>query len=135
MVHLRWQRRFARAETVLRREIAELRRYQQQAAAQLRIRQEALFNSMAEGLVLLDDNGRIELANRAFATLFGVSPDIRSQTLLEAVREPELAELVDSLGTEQQIVGYELKLSPPNERWLQVNGAAIFNGLGKRYGT
>jgi two-component system phosphate regulon sensor histidine kinase PhoR len=28
-----------------------------------------------------------------------------------------------------------LKLSPPNERWLQVNGAAIFNGLGKRYGT
>src|SRR5262249_53952881 len=61
MVHLRWQRKFTRAEAILRREIGELRRYQQQASAQLRIRQEAVFNSMAEGLVLLDENGRIEL--------------------------------------------------------------------------
>ena len=47
----------------------------------------------------------------------------------------ELDELVDSLGTEKQVVGYELKLPPPNERWLQVNGAAIFNGDGRRHGT
>ena len=33
------------------------------------------------------------------------------------------------------VVGYELKLSLPEERWLQVNGAAIFNGGGHRHGA
>jgi len=135
MVHLGWRRKFRRTELHLQSEVDQLRRDQDQSTTQIRARQEALFNSMAEGVVLLDHKGRIELANHAFATLFGVTADIRSQTLMETVHEPELTELVDSLGTEQQVVEYELKLSPPNERWLHVNGAAIFNCLGRRYGT
>ena len=91
-----------------------------------------LLNSMAEGLLVLDETGRIELANRALANLFGVTAELRSKTILEALRVHELADLVDFLGTEKRVLGYELKLSPPNERWLQVNGAAIFNGGGQR---
>jgi two-component system phosphate regulon sensor histidine kinase PhoR len=33
------------------------------------------------------------------------------------------------------VLEHELRLSSPSERWLEVNGAAIFNGGGKRYGT
>jgi two-component system phosphate regulon sensor histidine kinase PhoR len=75
------------------------------------------------------------LANRAFADLFGVSQNLRSKTILEALRIHELAELVDFLGSEKRVVGYELKLTRPEERWLQVNGAAIMNGNGHRRGA
>ena len=90
---------------------------------------------MVEGLLLLDERGRIQLANRAFGSLFGVAVDIRGRTLLEAVRLHELAELVSSLDSQKQVLGYELKLSGLSERWLQINAAGIFNGHGERHGT
>jgi len=96
---------------------------------------EVLFNSMVEGLLLLDETGRIQLGNRAFASLFGVTADIRGRTLMEALRLHELAELVNSLDSQKQVLGYELKLPGLGERWLQINAAGIFNGGGQRHGT
>jgi two-component system phosphate regulon sensor histidine kinase PhoR len=54
---------------------------------------------------------------------------------MEALRLHELADLVDSLDQQKHFVEHELRLSRPNERWLQVNGAALFNGEGRRQGT
>ncbi len=54
---------------------------------------------------------------------------------MEALRLHELAKLVELLENEKQAVGYELKLSRPSERWLEVNGAAIVNSSGQRHGT
>src|SRR5258708_21497797 len=54
---------------------------------------------------------------------------------MEALRLHELTALLDSLGTQRQVLGSELKLSRPNERWLQVNGSAIFDEAGHRHGT
>jgi two-component system phosphate regulon sensor histidine kinase PhoR len=138
-LHLWWQGRFRSVQTTLQREIQreieKLRQAQERAALQIETQQEALFNSMAEGLLLLDRDNKIQLANRAFNTLFGVTHDIRARTILEALRLHELAELVDFLGTARQVVDAELRLLPPNERWLQVNGAAIFDSAGLRQGT
>src|SRR5262249_35818525 len=83
----------------------------------------------------LDEGGRVQLANRAFNKLFGVSADIRSRTIIEALRLHELAELVDELGTQKQVLGRELRLARPNELWIQINGSAIFDGAGQRHGT
>src|SRR5438445_4290696 len=85
---------------------------------------------MTEGLLLLDERGRISLANHAFEILFGVNTDIRSRTVIEALRLHELAELVELLGSESPILDRELRLSAPVERWLQVNGAALLNEKG-----
>ena len=134
-LHLWWRGRFWRARQTAQREISKLQQAHRQLAQQIDTQQEALFNSMAEGLLLLDRHGRIQLANRAFAGLFGVTADIRSQTIMEALRLHELAGLVESLGTQKQALGCELKLSRPNEGVLEVNGAAIFNGDGRRHGT
>jgi two-component system phosphate regulon sensor histidine kinase PhoR len=134
-LHLWWRRKFLGSRQEARAEIEELSQNQRTAAIQVRAHQEALFNSMAEGLLLLDHAGRIQLANRAFANLFGVVTDLRSRTIMEALRSHELAELVEGLGTEKPVLGQELKLSAPKERWLEVNGAAIFNGTGARQGT
>jgi two-component system phosphate regulon sensor histidine kinase PhoR len=129
------QKRLGRALEASRREIGRIKEEQERAAIQVETRQEALFNSMAEGLLLLDENGRIQLANRAFGTLFGVTTDIRSRTIIDALRLHELAQVVESLGTRQQSLTKEFRLSLPAERWLQVNGAAIVNSLGRRLGT
>jgi two-component system, OmpR family, phosphate regulon sensor histidine kinase PhoR len=134
-LHFWWRGKFARAQQAARSEVDALQDEQRRAAQQIQTQQEVLFNSMVEGLLLLDERGRIQLANRAFASLFGVTVDIRGRTLLEAVRLHELAELVSSLDSQKQVLGYELKLSGLSERWLQINAAAIFNGNGERHGT
>jgi two-component system, OmpR family, phosphate regulon sensor histidine kinase PhoR len=134
-LHLWWRARFLRAQAMARNERDRLQQEHQQAELQLRTQQQALFDSMAEGLLLLDDQGRIRLANRAFTKLFGPSGDVRSRTILEALRLHELAELVSLLGEKTPVLATELKLSRPSERWLEINGAAIFNGDGRRYGT
>jgi two-component system phosphate regulon sensor histidine kinase PhoR len=134
-LHFWWRGRFARARQAARSEVEVLQDEQRRAAQQIQTQQEVLFNSMVEGLLLLDERGRIQLANRAFASLFGVTVDIRGRTLMEAVRLHELADLVSSLDSQKQVLGYELKLSGLSERWLQINAAAIFNGDGERHGT
>jgi two-component system phosphate regulon sensor histidine kinase PhoR len=135
LVHLMWRAKFKALQVAARRNIEQLKQAQQQEAAQAQNRQEALFDSMAEGLLLLDTEGRIQLANRAFQNLFGVGGHLRSRTIMEALRLHELTELVDSLSQQRQVIEHELRLSRPNERWLQVNGAALFNGDGRRQGT
>jgi two-component system phosphate regulon sensor histidine kinase PhoR len=82
---------------------------------------------MIEGLLLLDENGRILLANRAFTSLFDLEADVRSARILEALRLHELAELVDFLGRQKSVSGYELEIPGAVERSVQVNGAAVFN--------
>jgi two-component system phosphate regulon sensor histidine kinase PhoR len=135
ILHFWWRARLRQTEQNSRTELAKLQEEQQRAAIQLQTQQEALFNSMVEGLLLLDERGRIQLANRAFINLFGVTADIRSRTIMEALRLHELADLVDFLETQKRVLGYELRLAGPNERWLQVNGAAIFAGNSQRHGT
>ena len=134
-LHCWWRERFRRVQEQARDEYEKLRRAQEQSSLQIQTQQEALFNSMAEGMLLLDPAGRIQLANQAFIRIFGVSSDIRSRTVMEALRLHEVVELVDALGPQKRVLGRELKLLRPNERWLQVSGSAIFNGEGNRHGT
>jgi len=134
-LHFWWRSKFARAAQNSRLEVEKLKQEHLHASSQAQTRQEVLFNSMTDGLLLLDERGRIQLANRAFNMLFGVGVDLRSRTVLEALRLHELAQLVNSLSAERPASEHELKLSGLSDRWLQVNAAAIFNGHGGRHGT
>jgi two-component system phosphate regulon sensor histidine kinase PhoR len=134
-VHFWWRKKFLAARAAAEDEMARFAEAHQQAATELQGRLETLFNSMVEGLLVLDQNGRIQLANRAFANLFGITTDLRSRTIIEALRLHELSELVDAVSTQPQVLEHELKLSRPNELLLQVNAAGVFNGDGRRQGT
>jgi two-component system phosphate regulon sensor histidine kinase PhoR len=135
IAHLRLRKQLRHAEQDARDRIEDLRERHQDQALNIQTRQETLFNSMIEGLLLLDANGRIQLANRAFIQLFGVAADVRGRTILEVLRQHELAELVEKVASHKQVLGYELKLGGLSERWLQINAAAIFDGEGKNQGT
>ncbi len=135
MVHRWWKGRYNRATATARIELDRMRRDQERASVHIRTQQEALFNSMAEGLLLVDRNGLIQLANQAFIALFDVRGDIRDKSIVEALKLPELAEVVATLSREKQVLGYEIKLPWPNERWLQVNASAALDTAGRPQGA
>src|SRR5690349_6966940 len=134
-LHFWWRRRFRHAQEFAKRDLATLKQQQQQSAREQQAQQNAIFNSMQEGLLLLDKTGRIQMANRAFAGLVGVTNDVRGKLLIEAVRWHEAAELVGQLGPEQVWITRELEFPGPSELWLQVSAAVILNPEGNRQGT
>jgi len=116
-------------------DMEDLQRRQQQTLTDANAQQQVLFNSMLEGLLLLDRHHRIYLANRAFKNLFRVKSELRGKTIVEALRLPELEALVKRVDTDGQVFDYDLKLPDLNERWLRANAAAVFNSVGERDGT
>jgi two-component system phosphate regulon sensor histidine kinase PhoR len=96
----------------------------------------ALFDRMVEGLLVTDALGRIRLANRAAAALFGFSDPARGRTLLEATRHHEIAAVAVQLDREPEVLGRELRLEGAGAtRFLQVNAVALRDAAGARTGA
>ena len=134
-IHLGWRARFDRQKREQEAGMEDLQRKQQQHMLEAKAQQQVLFNSMLEGLLLLDRQRKIYLANRAFKNLFGLKVELRGKTIMEALRSHELADLVERIENEKQVFNYEFKLPELSERWLQVNAAVITNSAGEREGT
>jgi two-component system, OmpR family, phosphate regulon sensor histidine kinase PhoR len=134
-LHFWWRQKFRRQQKQSEADLEKFQRQQQQTTIDAKAQQQVLFNSMLEGLLLLDRNRKIYLANRAFKNLFGIKAELRGKTVMEALRIHELDALVNRVEGAGQVFDYELKLPELSERWLQVNAAAISNSAGEREGT
>jgi len=134
-LHFWWRARFKAQAERRAAEIEASQRQQRQTSLDAKAQQQVLFNSMLEGLLLLDRSRKIYLVNRAFKNLFGLKTELRGKTIVEALRLHELDELIQRVEAEQQVLDYEIKLPDLNERWLQVNAAIITNAAGERDGT
>ena len=134
-LQFRWRAKFNALQGQRLAEIETSQRRQQQTSVDAKAQQQVLFNSMLEGLLLLDRTQKIYLANRSFKNLFGLKLELRGKTILEALRLHELEDLVKRVQAEGQVFDYELKLPDLSERWLQVNAAVINNSAGEREGT
>ena len=93
--------------------------------ADARSREEALFNSMGEGVLILDEDSRILLVNRAIDDLFGTRGDVRGRKLIEAFHMHELQQLADAASASGKASMPELTLRGSGNRVVQVNAAAI----------
>ena len=99
-LHVWWSRRHASVERTLRekqRALTNLTETHEQINLQKQAEQQALFNSMTEGVLVLDAGGRIQLANESLRKLFRLSKEVRGQTIMEAFRLQELAEVIRRL--------------------------------------
>lgn len=134
-LHVRWQRKFLTAQVTSRLEVARLRNEHEATAAEAHARQDALFDSMIEGVLVLDDASCVQFANRAFAQMFATTGVLRGRALLEAVRLHEIAEIVERAGQEGRVIDHELRLPTEPEQWLQINAAALTSVDRRRLGT
>jgi two-component system, OmpR family, phosphate regulon sensor histidine kinase PhoR len=129
-LHFGWARRYQAAKRDLEernRALADLSEQHEQLTRQKQAERQALFNSMTEGVLVLDAEGRIQLANQSLQQLFRLSKDVRGMTIMEAFRLQELAEVIRRLQQERTVSGFELELPGIDERWLQVNAAAVLD--------
>jgi two-component system phosphate regulon sensor histidine kinase PhoR len=133
--HFRWRAKFHAVQSQRAAEIENSQRRQQLTSVDAKAQQQVLFNSMIEGLLLLDRSQKIYLANRSFKHLFSLKAELRGKTVLEALRLHELDDLVRRVQAEGQVFDYEFQLPDLNERWLRVNAAVISNSAGEREGT
>ena len=134
-LHFWWRARLqqerARWQTeTLRRAERELA-----TAADTHARQEALLDSMIEGVLVLDESGKVQFANRAFAQMFRTTGSLLGKTAIEALRLHEVAELVEQTARDGRVTGQELQLAGEPERWLQVNASAITSAERRQLGT
>src|SRR2546429_2860830 len=136
-LHFQWKRRVDEARKKLAEQIGQnagLQEQQQHALARAQAQQLALFNSMVEGVLLLDGNERVQLVNQALEQLFGLNGDIRGRTMMEALRLHELQELASRVRAERQVLGFELELPGMDDRSLQINATALLDRDGKPQG-
>ena len=137
-LHLGWMRRSVHLHQELARQKQTLdlqQKQHSQTVAENQAQQEALFNSMAEGVLVLDRSGRIELINQSLRRLLALTAEVRGQTILEAFRLQELAAVVERLQRDQVVRGFELELPGMDERWLEVSAAAVLDQEGVRHGA
>ena len=137
-VWFRERRRSRRMESELalqRQLFDEVKARQYQEHAQSQAQQQALFNSMVEGVLLLDHEGRVQMVNQSLELLFGLDKDIRGQTIMEAFRLHELSTLVTRLLMEGTVLGSELELPGIESRCFQVNATAVLDRSGGQRGS
>jgi two-component system phosphate regulon sensor histidine kinase PhoR len=92
-------------------------------------RLEAIFNSMIEGVLVVDRSGRIVSINHAIENIFTIKKsDAEGRLLLEAIRNNDIAELIDGILKKGEPLSSEIKLVYPVSRIFQVSATPIFEG-------
>jgi two-component system, OmpR family, phosphate regulon sensor histidine kinase PhoR len=124
-----------RDQARLQQALAKCEERSEEADFQGRARLQTLFNSMVEGVMLLDQSGHIQLVNQSLERQFDLRLDVRGLTVVEALRRPELAALVEQLGRTGQVVSLELDLNGSRPRCLEANAAAILDRDGHPQGA
>lgn len=98
-------------------------------------RLQALLDSMVEGILVLDAQNRVAIANRTAGRFFGFSSGVVGRALIEAARNHEVLAMADRLTTESSILGYELRLEESPPRFLEMNAVALRDADGTRAGA
>ena len=133
-LHFFWRKRLRRAEEQVRRlerESEELRAGQARARSELSTQQEALLNSIPEGVLLLDKEGRITSNNEALVQMFGVGRALKGKMLLEVFRLHALIDLVRDVTQSGQARELELSVPGLHQRFFEVNGSMLRQSEGQ----
>ncbi len=89
-----------------------------------RDRLSGILETMDEGVLLLDESGRVALVNPALREMLLFAGDEAGMTLLEAIRNAELKELVDRAVEDERVSG-EISISGLKPRRLLVRASRM----------
>ncbi|MCF7668175.1 MAG: PAS domain-containing protein [Verrucomicrobia bacterium] len=88
-------------------------------------RLETLFDSMAEGIIILDDADKIQFINNSAVRLFNLQQSARGRTIMEALRMHQIQEIVDKARKEENVLGFEFEPPELHQCILQLNATAL----------
>ena len=108
---------------------------QREMEDQAKAERQTLFNSMVEGVVLLDRSDRIQLVNQSLEKQFMLSVDVRGQTLADAFRRPELSQLLARLETERKMLSCDLEIGGNEARSFEVSASTVLDREGRAQGS
>jgi two-component system phosphate regulon sensor histidine kinase PhoR len=134
-LHFWWRAKFQHERKHWQAELARHAEQTRSVTAAAQTQQDALFDSMIEAVLVLDESGRVQFANRTFAAMFKTTGVLRGKTLLEAVRLHEIVEIVERAHAAGRVADHELRLPGEPERWLQINVAALTDVEHRKLGT
>jgi two-component system phosphate regulon sensor histidine kinase PhoR len=87
---------------------------------------DAVLSSMFEGIMVVDEKGSILLMNPSLRKLFFVDSDPETKSPIEAIRNPQVQDIVDKIiENKQRLISEELAISQPEEKILKINGVPI----------
>lgn len=89
---------------------------------------QAIVNSMVEGVVAVDKDARMVSINPTIEKIFNVSKDdTEGMFFLEAIRNNDIFEIINTVLHEGRLISQELSLVWPVERIFQINASPIFD--------
>jgi len=104
----------------LEHKIAEINAQNQKLAA--------IFNSMIEGVIIVDNETRIVSINQTVENIFTVSKnEAQGKIFLEAIRNGDISEVINDVLKSGKALSGEIKLVLPVRRTFQFNAVPIFN--------
>ncbi len=86
----------------------------------------AILQSMVEGIIVTDKSGGIVSVNPSIEKIFGIKKEeAEGKLFLEAIRNNELADIINKVLEDGVFISEELSLIYPVQRVFQINAAAI----------
>jgi two-component system phosphate regulon sensor histidine kinase PhoR len=97
---------------------------------------EIILENMADGIVALDRDLKIKLANPAARTILGIEAlNIQDRPIMEAVLNHHLLEMLREVNLQQTVYESELQLRFPTDKQLQVFLAPLPDQSGRLFGS
>lgn len=91
-------------------------------------RLEAIFNSMVEGVLVVNGSGRIVSINPTVERMFGIEKDkAEGRLLLDAIRNNDMGSIVSSALDSAKAVSAEIELVYPVKGTFQINATPVFD--------
>ncbi len=87
----------------------------------------AVFESMVEGIIVVDKDNRIVSVNSAFERIFDAArKDLEGKVFLEAVRNSDISDIIGSVLSSGAVKSSELSVVWPVQRIFQINASPVF---------
>lgn len=88
-------------------------------------RLQAMLQGMVEGVLVLDAEGKVVLANPPLSELLGAWGEVRGRRALELIRRTELAEALERAAHSEEPVVRELRLGVERDRQVQMHAVRV----------
>ncbi len=88
---------------------------------------QTIFKGMAEGVLVVDERGRILVANHALRQLLHLPPSVANRSALEIIRNAQLEEAIRNVIQEGNSTSFELDLPLPLRKTFEVTVVGILS--------